>query len=136
MKPSIYKISKCAILPYNKMWTKSPGLALFSSQSESLVKGQPELRNWKPPATKAQQSNVQQLSEGEIPKKKSFAKELLLGRFDTDVLTFPEVLDKERHETLHEMLGPIERFFREEGSQSLTSGSINYRFLIIIINCS
>lgn len=53
--------------------------------------------------------------EAERGKKKSFAKELLLGRFDTDVLTFPEVLDKERHETLHEMLGPIERFFKEKG---------------------
>ncbi|CAL8069659.1 unnamed protein product [Orchesella dallaii] len=46
--------------------------------------------------------------------KTSFGKDIFLGKFDLDLFEFPEVLEKERHETLHEMLVPIERFFSEE----------------------
>lgn len=49
------------------------------------------------------------------PKKPSFAKQLFLGRFDTDVLTFPEVLKKEEHETLHEMVNLVEKYFEDKG---------------------
>lgn len=45
----------------------------------------------------------------------SFGKDIFLGNFDTELLTFPEVLEKERDETLHEMLEPIERFFNDKG---------------------
>ena len=38
---------------------------------------------------------------------------MYLGVFDTEVLTFPEVLDKERLETLEEMVVPLEKFFKE-----------------------
>lgn len=31
------------------------------------------------------------------------------------MLVFPEVLDKDQHELLHDMLVPIEKFFDEEG---------------------
>lgn len=31
------------------------------------------------------------------------------------MLVFPEVLDKDRHELLHEMIVPIEKFFEEQG---------------------
>jgi hypothetical protein len=48
--------------------------------------------------------------------KPSFAKKLFVGQFDTDVLTFPEVLEKEDLETLNEMMVPIEKFFNEQGS--------------------
>ncbi|CAG7834390.1 unnamed protein product [Allacma fusca] len=44
-------------------------------------------------------------------KQGSFAKRIFVGDFDTGLLTYPEVLDKERHETLHDMLKPIEDFF-------------------------
>jgi len=47
-------------------------------------------------------------------KKPSFAKRLFCGEFDTDLLTYPEVLSKDQHETLHEMLPPIENFFENE----------------------
>ena len=50
-----------------------------------------------------------------IEKKPSFAKRLFVGEFDTDLMTYPEVLDKEQHETLHEMLPAIENFFDNEG---------------------
>ena len=35
-------------------------------------------------------------------------------RFDTGILKFPEALDKEQHETIHEMVTPIEKFFLED----------------------
>ncbi|KDR19102.1 hypothetical protein L798_06335, partial [Zootermopsis nevadensis] len=42
-----------------------------------------------------------------------FAKNIFLGKFDSDILTYPEVLDKERLQTLNEMVAPIERFFSD-----------------------
>lgn len=58
--------------------------------------------------------------ENSVPDKKvekltrpPFAKDLYLGVFDTEVLTFPEVLDQERLETLEEMVVPLEKFFQE-----------------------
>ncbi|MCL4132647.1 UNVERIFIED_CONTAM: hypothetical protein GTU68_037315, partial [Idotea baltica] len=48
------------------------------------------------------------------PQKPPFAKNLFLGKFDRDILTYPEVLNRDRHEMLHEMIDPIEKFFREE----------------------
>ncbi|KAK4296974.1 hypothetical protein Pmani_030578 [Petrolisthes manimaculis] len=48
------------------------------------------------------------------PKREPFVKNLFLGKFDKNVLAFPEVLDQERHELLHEMVVPIERFFNEQ----------------------
>jgi len=70
---------------------------------------------------------IQDKDEG-IAKKNSFAKEILLGRFDTDILTFPEALDKERFDTLNEMVAPVERFYREEGL------SLYYNIIRICIN--
>lgn len=48
--------------------------------------------------------------------KTSFGKDIFLGNFDTGLLNFPEVLEKEQHETLHQMLEPIDRFFEEKGN--------------------
>jgi hypothetical protein len=42
-----------------------------------------------------------------------FAKNLFLGKFDHDVLTYPEVLEKERLQTLNELVAPVERFFSD-----------------------
>lgn len=42
-----------------------------------------------------------------------FGINLFLGKFDTQVLTFPEVLNKERLQTLDEMLTHVEKFFDE-----------------------
>jgi acyl-CoA dehydrogenase family protein 9 len=52
--------------------------------------------------------------------KSAFVKNLFLGKFDHDVLTYPEVLDKERLQTLSELVAPIERFFSEGDSFSTT----------------
>jgi acyl-CoA dehydrogenase family protein 9 len=49
-----------------------------------------------------------------------FVKNLFLGKFDHDVLTYPEVLDKERLQTLSEMIERIERYFSEGDSFSMT----------------
>lgn len=49
-----------------------------------------------------------------IVKREPFVKNLFLGKFDKDVLTYPEVLDKEKLKTLEDMVAPIERFFEEE----------------------
>jgi len=43
-----------------------------------------------------------------------FVKNLFLGRFDTNMLIFPEVLDKHEVEELNEMYEPVERFFLEK----------------------
>ncbi|XP_071082793.1 complex I assembly factor ACAD9, mitochondrial-like isoform X1 [Haliotis cracherodii] len=42
-----------------------------------------------------------------------FAKNLFLGKFDKDVLVYPEIADKEEWDDLNQMLQPIERFFDE-----------------------
>lgn len=46
-------------------------------------------------------------------KRPPFVKDLFLGNFDKEVLTFPEVLDKERLQTLEELVSPVEKFFEE-----------------------
>ncbi|KAL7636235.1 UNVERIFIED_CONTAM: hypothetical protein RMT77_012992 [Armadillidium vulgare] len=48
------------------------------------------------------------------PKRPPFVKNLFLGKFDRDILTYPQVLSKDRYEMLHEMIDPIERFFQDE----------------------
>jgi len=42
-----------------------------------------------------------------------FGKNLFLGKFDTSVLAFPEVLDREQLETLEEMAGTVDKFWDE-----------------------
>lgn len=82
--------------------------------------------NTSPKDTSAQ-AQVQQVSEeghgdsaptavkGKVkPVRPPFIKELFMGRFDKSVLEFPEVLDQEQHELLHEMVAPIEKFFNEQ----------------------
>lgn len=54
-----------------------------------------------------------------------FAKNLFVGKFDCDVLTYPEVLDKERLQTLNEMVAPIERFFAD-GDYFCTTVMLSY----------
>jgi len=46
-------------------------------------------------------------------KRPAFGKNLFLGKFDTEVLSFPEVLDKEQLETLEEMAETVEKFWDE-----------------------
>lgn len=48
------------------------------------------------------------------PKRPPFIKNLFLGRFDKSMLEFPEVLDQDQHELLHEMIVPIEKYFTEQ----------------------
>ncbi|GAB6029896.1 hypothetical protein CHUAL_005596 [Chamberlinius hualienensis] len=43
-----------------------------------------------------------------------FVKNLFLGIYDENVLTYPEVLDRQQLATLEEMVIPVERFFLEE----------------------
>ena len=38
---------------------------------------------------------------------------MFLGKFDTSVLAFPEVLDREQLETLEEMAGTVDKFWDE-----------------------
>ena len=42
-----------------------------------------------------------------------FGKNLFSGVFDKEVLTFPEVLDKERLQTLDEMVEAVDKFYTE-----------------------
>lgn len=59
------------------------------------------------------ESAVKQVWPIRTSKRAPFVKNLFLGRFDKDVLTYPQVLDKERLQTLDEMVEPVARFFRE-----------------------
>jgi hypothetical protein len=59
------------------------------------------------------ESRSAELSTVKKKQKFPFAKNLFLGKFDHDVLTYPEVLDKERLQTLNELVAPIERFFSD-----------------------
>ncbi|KAG8236344.1 hypothetical protein J437_LFUL010478 [Ladona fulva] len=53
------------------------------------------------------------------PKRNPFVKNLFLGKFDTEYLAFPEVLNKEQLQNLEELLSPIEKFFNEVDSQEI-----------------
>lgn len=44
---------------------------------------------------------------------------MFLGKFDTDILAFPEVLDKERLQTLEELVAPVEKFFESIDSKKI-----------------
>jgi len=48
------------------------------------------------------------------PKHVPFVKNLFLGKFDKEVLTYPEVLTKDQHDTTEEMYQMIEKFFNEK----------------------
>ncbi len=48
-----------------------------------------------------------------------FGKNLFLGKFDKEVLAFPEVLDKERLQMLDEMVSPVEKFFEAIDSKKI-----------------
>ncbi|XP_047102374.1 complex I assembly factor ACAD9, mitochondrial-like [Schistocerca piceifrons] len=59
-----------------------------------------------------------------------FVKGLFLGHFDTNVLTYPEVLDKEELQCLNELVAPVERFFSEVDSKAIDqSGAIPDKIL-------
>lgn len=92
----------------NKAATADAASSPFSARQEDIVLEQGDQDKIKAP-------------EGAIKEyKKSFGKEIFLGNFDYDLMEFPEVLQKEQHETLHEMLEPIERFFSDK-SESKTN---------------
>jgi hypothetical protein len=73
----------------------------------------------------SQSSNLTKIEDDQLKKKRpghdvvdrtsSFARDIFVGKFDSDILTYPEILEKERHETLHGMVQPIEKFFAEKG---------------------
>ncbi|XP_068231075.1 complex I assembly factor ACAD9, mitochondrial-like [Palaemon carinicauda] len=74
--------------------------------------------NTSPPDSNVQ-AQVQEVDEttspiAKKPARPPFIKNVFLGKFDKEMLVYPEVLDRERHELLHEMLVPIERFFDEQ----------------------
>lgn len=65
-----------------------------------------ELKDYEPPKTEAG-TEVKKLQ------RPPFGKGLFLGEFDHNVLAFPEVLDRERLQTLQELVAPVEKFFEE-----------------------
>lgn len=68
-------------------------------------------------------------------KKSPFAKNFFLGKFDTDLLAFPEVLNKEQLQSLNEMVSPVEKFFNEVDSQEIDkSASIPEKTLEMVKN--
>ena len=79
-------------------------------------------------------SSHQPLVKEKKTQKFPFAKSLFLGRFDYDVLTYPEVLDKEQLQTLNELVAPIEKFF-SQGTAGILVVSI-FMFDTVIIYSS
>ena len=65
-----------------------------------------EVKKYEAPTTSA-------AATSEKLKRPPFGKDLFLGVFDTEVLSFPEVLDRDRLETLDAMIAPLEKFFEE-----------------------
>ena len=66
-----------------------------------------EIKEYKPPKSAASK-------DGKKLKRPPFAKNLFLGEFDTHVLAYPEVLEKEQLQTLNAMVEEVDKFF--EGS--------------------
>lgn len=81
------------------------------------------VQNYSHSVTQEVVPDVSKTAEPQSVKKKqqksAFVKNLFLGKFDHDVLTYPEVLDKERLQTLSELVAPIERFFSEVDSKKI-----------------
>lgn len=74
-------------------------------------------------------------------KREPFALNLFLGKFDHEVLAFPEVLGPEKLEQLNEIVAPVERFFEEEGMAVYCNLNIfmlnaNYHNFMIVWSCS
>lgn len=61
-------------------------------------------------------ARIQQKTKVKKPQKPPFAKNLLLGIFDEDILTYPEVLDKEDLQHLNKHVSEVEQYFRNEKS--------------------
>ncbi|CAM1332643.1 ACAD9 (predicted) [Pycnogonum litorale] len=53
-------------------------------------------------------------SKDRKPSKPPFIKNMFLGKFDTSVMSFPEILDTEKLQTLENMIDPIQRYFEEK----------------------
>ncbi|KAJ9580258.1 hypothetical protein L9F63_004071 [Diploptera punctata] len=68
---------------------------------------------------KSDRGHSQSLTQKKKTQNFPFAKNLFLGRFDFDVLTYPEVLNKEQLQTLQEMVAPVEKFFSEVDSKKI-----------------
>ncbi|KAI9555608.1 hypothetical protein GHT06_018123 [Daphnia sinensis] len=71
-----------------------------------------EIKEYKAPQTSAT-TEVKKLQ------RPPFGKNLFIGKFDTEVLAFPEVLDKERLQTLEELVAPVEKFFESIDSKKI-----------------
>ncbi|KAG1686088.1 hypothetical protein GQR58_008842 [Nymphon striatum] len=86
----------------------SQGKGFTSSSTVSAAQSSPTASSPVPQySDSAQQSNLSD-------KREPFVKNLFKGIFDDSVLTFPEVLDRERLATLEEMVKPIQRYFEEK----------------------
>ena len=65
-----------------------------------------EVKEYKAPKTAAS-TEVKKLN------RPPFGKNIFVGKFDKEVLIYPEVLEKEQLQTLLEMVEPVEKFFSE-----------------------
>ena len=109
-----------------RIWSLNQKAALTrfissTSSGSQQTQSQPKVREEGPKVPRVRVQQKEELdwrTEVQPPKefKPSFGKELFLGKFDTDLLTFPESLEKEQLETLNEMMVPIEKFFKEQGT--------------------
>lgn len=92
-----------------KNFNKQALASIFQSRVFSNVDYANETQVTK--ATRGQ--DIERLKDAEKPVKNiPFVKELFLGRFDKEMLVFPE-LPKEDYDHLNELVAPIERFFDE-----------------------
>lgn len=107
-----YKIlTSKSLIPMASRISKSNSArtAQFSSSAAMYNK---EIKEYKAPQTSAA-TEVKKLQ------RPPFGKNLFLGKFDTDILAFPEVLDKERLQTLEELVAPVEKFFESIDSKKI-----------------
>lgn len=107
-----YKIlTSKSLIPMASRISKSNS-ARTTQFSSSAAMYNKEIKEYKAPQTSAA-TEVKKLQ------RPPFGKNLFLGKFDTDILAFPEVLDKERLQTLEELVAPVEKFFESIDSKKI-----------------
>ncbi|XP_041348234.1 complex I assembly factor ACAD9, mitochondrial-like isoform X2 [Gigantopelta aegis] len=73
----------------------------------------------------ASKGSSSQITSQKTQTNEPFAKNLFLGKFDKEILVYPEFSDKGEYEELGQMLRPIERFFTEGiDSRSIDSEAV------------
>ncbi|XP_046403316.1 complex I assembly factor ACAD9, mitochondrial-like isoform X2 [Ischnura elegans] len=105
-----------------RVFLKLGGLKQFNRCEYRLFNSSLGSRNQKAEvATAKHDSDVS--VKGKKPRRSPFVKNFFLGRFDTEYLAYPEVLNGEGLQNLSEMISPLEKFFSQVNSLEIDKTS-------------